>query len=194
MGSVTIEGPSSQAVLLEPVLIHAISNGIEEDSVEIVQLPLFQNWDVFKPFVSTKVLLNFKNYCSKLNVQVKDITIDWSLGDPSLCKDYSWCQSKNKKVCIRKSYWKNQWVKLCLTTTSCLLTFFLISKKTNNCQYSQIKHTLHASALRAYAIPFAMGLVLTQGMSCTPWSNLKGPPPETKNGFSKKSKWNKINK
>ena len=76
---------------LQSVLIHAISNGIEEDSVEIVQLPLFQNWDVFKPFVSTKLLLKFKNYCSKLNVQVKDIAIHWSLGDPSLCKNYSWC-------------------------------------------------------------------------------------------------------
>ena len=71
---------------LQSVLIHAISNGIEEDSFEIVQLPLSHNRDLFKPFVSTK---NFKKYCSKLNVQVKDIEIDWSLGDPSLCKNHS---------------------------------------------------------------------------------------------------------
>ena len=73
----------SDHTLPQTVLIHEISNGIEEDSVEIVQLPPCQTQDVFKPFVSTN---NFKKYCSKLNVKVKDIVIDWSMGDSSLCK------------------------------------------------------------------------------------------------------------
>ena len=74
--------------LHQSVLIHEISNGIEDDSVEIVQLQPCQNHDDFKPFVSTK---NFKKYCSKLNVKVKDIVIDWSLGDSSLCEIDSSC-------------------------------------------------------------------------------------------------------
>ena len=78
----------SDHTLPQTVLIHEISNGIEEDSVEIVQLPPCQTQDLFKPFVST---YNFKKYCSKLNVKVEDIVIDWSLGDSSLCEIDSSC-------------------------------------------------------------------------------------------------------